>query len=299
MHVPPNHLPSIVRSSPAWPQMLLCLTLLAPDIMRTLAAEPTDKRHYTLFNPTPRELMRELSTDRPDLTEGPYTVDAGHFQIELDAVNYSRDRERGIRTESLSLGVVNLKAGLCHSTDLQLVIEPYTTVRIRDRDAGTVDQHRGFGDITTRLKVNLWGNDSGTTALAVMPFVKLPTNQDNLGNDAVEGGLIVPFAAELPAGWSLGAMTEVDFREDANGSGYHPEFINTIAFGHDIVGKLAGYVEFFSLVSTERHARWVGAVGLGLTYRLSTDVQLDGGVNIGVTRSADDFNPFLGISWRF
>ncbi|MBE0543568.1 MAG: transporter [Verrucomicrobia bacterium] len=262
-------------------------------------AENADKRQYTLFNPTPRDLMREMSTDRPDLTEGPYTVDAGHFQIEVDAVNYSYDDGRGIRTESLSLGVVNLKAGLCNSTDVQLVLEPYTTVRIRDRDAGTSDRHRGFGDITTRLKVNVWGNDSGATALAVMPFVKFPSNQDNLGNNAVEGGLIVPFAAELPAGWSLGAMTEVDFMEDADGSGYHPEFINTIAFGHDIVGKLAGYVEFFSLVSTDRGARWVGLIGLGLTYRLSADIQLDGGVNLGVTQSADDINPFMGISWRF
>ncbi len=293
MNIRSNH------SRPAGPPLLLWLALVVPNMMGAAAAEPMDRRHYTLFNPTPRELMRELSPDRPDLTEGPYTVDAGHFQIEMDAMNYSRDRERGIRTESLNLGVVNLKAGLCHSADLQLVLEPYTAVRIRDRDAGTSDRHRGFGDITTRLKVNVWGNDSGATALAVMPFVKFPSNQDNLGNNAVEGGLIVPFAAELPAGWRLGAMTEVDFMEDADGSGYHPEFINTIAFGHDIVGKLAGYVEFFSLVSTERHARWVGAVGLGLTYRLSADVQLDGGLNIGVTRSADDFNPFLGISWRF
>ncbi|MCW5552491.1 MAG: transporter [Verrucomicrobiae bacterium] len=299
MNIRSNLSQPVATLSPAGSPSLLWLALVMPCSLCVTAAEPRDKRHYTLFNPTPRELMRELSTDRPDLTEGPYTVDAGHFQIEMDAVNYSRDRERGIRTESLSLGVVHLKAGLCHSTDLQLVIEPYTTVRIRDRDAGTVDRHRGFGDITTRLKVNLWGNDSGTTALALMPFVKLPTNQDNLGNDAVEGGLIVPFAAELPAGWSLGAMTEVDFMEDANGSGYHPEFINTIAFGHDIVGKLAGYVEFFSLVSTERHARWAGAVGFGFTYRLSADVQLDGGVNIGVTRAADDLKPFLGISWRF
>lgn len=299
MNIHSNHARSSGGLSPADPPLLLWLALVMPNMMGAAAAEPMDKRHYTLFNPTPRELMRELSTDRPDLTEGPYTVDAGHFQIEVDVVNYSHDRERNIRTESLSLGVVNLKAGLCHSADLQLVIEPYAAMRMRDRDAGTVDWRRGFGDITTRLKVNVWGNDSGMTALAVMPFVKLPTNQDNAGNNAVEGGLIVPFAAELPAGWSLGAMTEVDFMEDADGSGYHPEFINTIAFGHDIVGKLAGYVEFFSLVSTERHARWVGAVGLGLTYRLSADVQLDGGVNIGVTRSADDFNPFMGISWRF
>src|SRR5262245_33167133 len=30
------------------------------------------KEEYTLFRPTPVELLRELSTDRPDRTESPY-----------------------------------------------------------------------------------------------------------------------------------------------------------------------------------------------------------------------------------
>lgn len=48
-----------------------------------------DKRQFTLFNPTPDKLMREMSTDRPDTTESPYTVDAGHFQFELDLAEYA------------------------------------------------------------------------------------------------------------------------------------------------------------------------------------------------------------------
>jgi hypothetical protein len=106
-------------------------------------------------------------------------------------------------------------------------------------------------------------------------------------------------AVALPHEWAMGVMTEFDFAEDDDGSGYHPEFINTITFGHDIVGNLAGYVEFFSLVSADRNSSWVGTFDLGLTYALTDDIQLDGGVNLGVTRSADDVNPFVGISWRF
>ena len=262
-------------------------------------AGTADKSQYTLFNPTPRALMREMSTDRPDLTESAFTVDAGHFQIEMDAVNYAYNHDSSIKTETLSIGVMNLKAGLCNRADVQLILEPYTWVRIRDGGAGTTERHRGFGDITTRVKVNLWGNDSGPTALAVLPFVKFPSNQNDLGNDAVEGGLIVPFAAELPAGWGMGATTVMGYLEDGDGSGHHPEFINTITFGHDIAGNLAGYAEFFSLVSTDDDAPWIGSVDLGLTYGLTEDIQLDAGINIGVTSAADDFNPFLGISWRF
>ena len=66
-----------------------------------------------------------------------------------------------------------------------------------------------------------------------------------------------------------------------------------------IVGKLGGYVEFFSLVSAERGADWIGTVDAGLTYALTDDIQLDAGVNVGVTRAADDINLFFGISMRF
>ncbi len=279
------------------------LLALGTALASVNAAETPDKSRYHLLRPTPREFMREMSTDRPDKTESPYTVDAGHFQFEMDVLNYSYDRyntaRADVRVESLAIAPINLKAGLCNRVDLQLVVQSYNAVRTRDRAAGTVDKQRGFGDVTSRLKVNLWGNDGGATALAVMPFVKLPTNQDQLGNNSVEGGVIVPLAVALPGGWGVGVMTEVDFVRDGGGRRHHAEFINTITFAHGIAGNLGGYVEFFSVVSAERGSSWVGTADVGLTYGLTPDIQLDAGVNFGLTRSADDLNPFLGISWRF
>ena len=61
----------------------------------------------------------------------------------------------------------------------------------------------------------------------------------------------------------MGLMTEVDFNDDDAGSGHHVEFVNTITFGHDIVGKLGGYIEFFSAVALRAEdAAWVG-IGSG------------------------------------
>lgn len=264
---------------------------------------PPDKSGYHLFRPTPRDLMRGLSTDRPDKTESAYTVDAGHFQLEMDLLSYSYDRHNtlpnGARSESWSVAPVNLKLGLLNNLDAQLVLETYNRVRVHERTTGQVTRQNGFGDVTARLKHNLWGNDEGETALALMPFVKVPTNQDRLGNNSVEGGLIVPFAADLPGGYGLGMMTEVDLIRDEGGSGYHPELINTIAIGRDLIGKLGGYVEFFSLVSTESGSPWVGTFDIGFTYEITSDLRLDWGVNLGVTRSAEDVNPFLGLSFRY
>lgn len=267
------------------------------------AAESTDKSQYHLFKPTPEALMREMSTDRPDKTESPYTVDAGHYQIESDLAVYEHDHDTAggadTRADSWSFGTLNLKAGICNSTDFQVVLAPYSRVRTDDRAAGQITRQSGFGDVTTRLKVNLWGNDGGATAGAIMPFVKWPTSRDGLGNSAIEGGVILPVAFELPAGFSCGVMTEFDWNRDGTGSDYHPEFVNTITFGHNIFGDLDGYVEFFSLVSAESGAPWQGTFDLGCTYAFTKDVQLDAGVNLGVTKSAPDVSPFLGLSVRF
>src|SRR5687768_14233073 len=83
------------------------------------ADEPADKSQYTIWNPTPRELMREMSTDRPDKTESAYTVDAGHFQIETDVLGYSEDRHSGSneRVKGWSFFNANLKVGLCNNSD--------------------------------------------------------------------------------------------------------------------------------------------------------------------------------------
>jgi hypothetical protein len=258
---------------------------------------PPDKSSYNLLNPTPDEAMRELSPDRPDKTESPYTVDAGHFQLEMDFVTFTHDDADGVRTETWNVAPVNLKVGLLNNVDLQFIYDNYVHVRTEDR-LGTTTQS-GFGDLTPRLKINLWGNDGGGTAFALLPFVKIPVNTDRLGNEAVEGGVILPLAVKLPAGWDMGLEVAGNCFRNDTGSGYHAEFIQTVTFDHVIIGKLSGYGEFFSDISTEGGPGWVGTVDVGLEYLVTENVQLDCGCNVGVTRAADDANAFTGITVRF
>jgi len=257
-----------------------------------------EKTGYNLFHPTPDSLLRELTTDRPDKTESPYTVDAGHYQIELDLLNYTQDcTDQAVQT--FAIAPSNLKVGLFNNVDLQFIVETYTIQRTSGHDPQAHETVSGFGDVLIRCKTNFWGNDGGTTAGGMMPFLKLPTGATELGNGAVEGGIIFPLAITLPQEWSMGLMTEVDHLRNSDSSNYHQEFINSITFGHGIIGQLAGYLEFFSSISSERDVEWIGTVDFGLTYNLRSNVQLDAGVNIGVTRAADDLNLFVGLSVRF
>jgi hypothetical protein len=260
-----------------------------------------DKSVFNLFNPTPAAYLRALDTDGPGSTESPYTVDAGHFQVEMTLVSYTCDREsfNGVteRFEAWAIAPVNLKIGLLNRLDAQLLLETYNI--IHEREDGTRVTQRGFGDMTVRLKYNFWGNDGGRTAFAATPYVKFPTSQDDIGNRAFEGGLVLPLTVELPRAFYLGATTRFDAVLDEDESGYHPEFVNSIAFGHDLFGHLFGYVELFSAVSTERDVPWVGTFNPGLIYSLTANVQLNAGVDIGITRAADDWTLFAGLAWRF
>jgi hypothetical protein len=275
----------------------------AQDAPGTASPQVPDKSRYSLFNPTPSRFMRQLSTDRPDKTESAYTLDAGHFQLEMDLVSYTRDHDTSgggdTRTDLLAVAPVNLKIGLLNNLDFQVVLESYNHGRVSDHAAGTVQTMSGFGDVTTRLKLNFWGNDGGTTAFAAIPLVKFPSNQDNLGNSAVEGAVLFPLALQLPRGWDMAPMAGVAFLRDENNEGYHASFINSITFGRELFGKLDGYAEFFSEVSTEQGSGWIGTADFGVTYELTPNIQLDAGINIGVTKAAPDFNPFVGLSWRF
>ena len=252
---------------------------------------PPDKNGCNLFNPTPATLLRELTPDRPDKTESPYTVDAGHFQLEMDFANYTYDKSDGTTTKAWNVAPVNIKVGLLNNVDLQFVFDNYLHVRTEDRVAGTSVTQSGVGDFTTRLKVNLWGDDGGRTAFA--------PSTDNLGNNVVEGGIVFPLAVKLPHGFDLGLETAVSFLRDDNDSSYHEYFINSVTLDHVLIGKLNGYLEFFSDINTVSHAGWVGTVDTGLEFLVTENIQLDCGCNFGVTRAADDFNPFVGITVRF
>lgn len=261
-----------------------------------------DKSGYTLANPVPRALLRDLSTDRPDQTESPYTVDAGHFQVELDFLNYTRDHDTAGGADVLrrdwSVAPMNLKLGLTNRVDLQLMVDPYVSSRVEDRAAGTAEKVSGFGDVTTRLKINFWGNDGGRTAFAMMPFVKWPLSASDVRNGETEGGVIFILGFELPGGWGSAAMTELDFVSDGTG-GRDTEWINTITFAHDLTSRLGGYLEFVAVTGDAPGFKWQGQFDAGLTYALNEDTQLDLGCNFGLTASAPDYQPFVGLSRRF
>lgn len=265
------------RRRPAFPVLT---ALLMGAAVAAPAAEPAPK-------------LRELSTDRPDATESPFTVDAGHVQLEMDAATYTRNRLDGVRTTEFQFAPLNLRYGVTPDAEVGIFLTPHVEATERVR-GGAKTRVRGIGDTTLRAKFNLWGNEGGPSAFGVMVDVKVPTAANGLGNDKVESALTLPYAFELGAGWEGAAMTS--FENAITGRGRRGVWVNTITFGHDLAENLGGFVELTSSAGDGAH---VATFNFGVTRKLSARTQLDAGAYVGISRTAPDLTVFLGLARKF
>lgn len=260
-----------------------------------------DKSQYTLFNPTPTERMRTFSTDRPTKSSVPYTVDAGHLQYEGDLFIYTFDNSSTFDTNitTLMIGNPTFKVGLLNNLDFEVNFTAYNNVRTEIRSAATSTAVSGFGDIVTSAKLNLFGNDGGTYAMALIPYGKWPTAPLGIGNRYVEGGLVAPLAINLPTGFTVILMGEFDYQVNPNDAMYHANFPALINVSKEIFSGVTAYAELYANWSTHRDVRDVYTADFAIAWSPVPNFQFDIGLNIGLNAAAPPYQIYAGISQRF
>jgi DtxR family Mn-dependent transcriptional regulator len=240
--------------------------------------------------------LRDLSADRPDRTDTPITVDAGHVQLEMDLTNLTRDvDDAGLRSTSYEVAPMNVKVGLHDRVDVQAIYTPYRVERLRGSAAPTA-RGRWFTGIMPRAKINLAGNDAGLFALALIPFVGIPLDDDDDDRE-VEAGVGVPYLIRVP-GWDVGLQTTLRTVRRVVDRVRHSEVDQSVSIGHHLAGPLSLYGEFFANTSSAAGAAWIGTTNTWLTYRVTGNLRFDSGIYIGVTSAADDAHVWVGMTWR-
>src|SRR5580658_5192703 len=235
------------RTSDVCSVLALLLTASAAPALADDTPSTPDKSGYTLFDPTPDADLRSFNTDRPPKANSPYTVDAGHFQYETDIAVFGYSDTDGVTTRDWTVLDPTLKLGLTNTIDAELQITPYESV-VTHSASGTTSIS-GFGDTIARLKINVLGDDHGAIAVALLPYVKLPTAQSGLGNGHVEGGLILPVSFSAPGGFTVIVMPEADYLKDTAASGYHAAFDFLINVSHPLDTHWTFYSEVFTTQS--------------------------------------------------
>lgn len=257
-------------------------------------AGPAEAETYTLFNPVPTSEMHALSADRPDITESPFAVDAGHFQVEMDVFTRGRDEQSMAINESHGVGAFNLKAGLIDRVDVQFVLEAWKQEKVEIRGVAGDTTISGVGDFALRLKINIAGQ-SGESPIGVgaLPYVVFPTAQEGLGTDEAVYGLAVPFGFETPGFLSFGAMVDGSRIGDTTNWLFSGVAWATVSPSFGVFAELARSREV-----AVGGGPWSTVLNTGFAYGLNPDFAIDGGAAFGLTDSAPDYHAFVGLTLR-
>lgn len=271
---------------------IFVMQVFAQDLPKT---EKPIKQRYNLFHPTPKDSLREMDPDRPNITESPYTVDAGHIQYEADFLRYEYKTTSESKEHAMLYNYFNVKLGLTNSLAAQLLIQTYAKRHTETLDTHEKTSNAGFGDLTVRLKKNFLGND-GNVSLALIPYLTFPTNRYQ-DNSKYEGGIIVPIMFKLKNDWQLSLQVEGDRLKDDVGDGLHNQILQSINIGHPVFTKnLNAYLETYYEYNLKDHSinNYFDAA---LQYGISKSVMVDLGFNLGIQKAADHAL-FVGIAFR-
>jgi hypothetical protein len=149
-----------------------------------------------------------------------------------------------------------------------------------------------------RTKWRFYDDPASHTAVALLPYVKLPTNSAGLGNDSVEGGIIVPWSTMLPGEVSVSAMAELDFLRNDADNGYDTYWYASAALSRQLTKAIGLYGEA-TLGKSSGSGSADGQLGVGVTFSLSEDTWWDYAVYKGISSNAADWNHVLRFNWGF
>ncbi len=292
-----------------WVAMVAALPLLWSPLLAWAdnGDQAVDKSQYNLFNPTPDDAMRGMDTDRPNITNTPHTIDAGHVQIETGLYDWSHfhDRTHGndVVTDALTFGHINARLGVTNNFEVNATIDSYNWVKSTDNIASQTTRFSGFGDTVIGGKLNLWGNEGGdepwASGFALQPQVKLPTAQTGIGNNHVEWTMDAPFLINLVDGFHLGLESSLGQERNTANNGYVVGWQNSASVDHVIFDAVDVYLEYAMHVTTETNTQPQQSIDVGFTYPVSDNLEIDSGVFIGANKATPGFEWTSGVSFRF
>ncbi len=255
-----------------------------------------NKEQFNLFNPTPRKYMRPMVPDRPGITESPYSVDAGHFQYETDALRLLTRREGTAYGHDWYVNHALGKIGLSNRTDFQVGVDSYTDTRsYDDADPDQTQVHRGLGDVNIRLKHTLVGDDNSRWALGLIGYVTLPTGGPR-GDGAVEYGAVLPVVYQLTKPWSIGGQIATQVYWDREAQERYLQLTPTFTTDYQLTKLIQVFAELVGYRDV-RQSSWLSSINTGAQLDVSDNVQLDFGTHLPITNSVDR-EYFIGMSFR-
>jgi hypothetical protein len=241
--------------------------------------------------------LRDFCADRPGKATPACILDVGHLQIETGIGDAALQRGGGGRDDVYAIGQTELRYGIVAHTELEATVTPWSVERSRDASGST---HRsGFGDLSFGFRTALTDPDGKGALVSFQGFVSAPTGTHHQGAGDWEGGARLPISADLGGGFSLGVTPEIDLRRDGDAHGRHLAFSSAVSIGHAL-GPLSVGAELWA-EGDEDPGGHANSASFDLTaaWMAARDLQLDAGLNAGLTHDTPDLEVYIGIAHRF
>lgn len=241
-------------------------------------------------------LLPAVATLRGQVTEWPATVAPGRFRLEMDVLSFALDRSGGDKYTAVGAGTAFISTGLTDNLDVQLGAELFLSQSYES--GGVTERNSGIGDLYVRTKWRFYEDTALGTAMAIIPYVKIPTNSGGVGNDAMEGGVVLPFSKEIAGGATLYTMAELDFlRNDAN-DGYDTYWYASAAFYRPLTARFSFYAEA-TLGKSSGGTAVESEMGGGVILSLSDETWWDFAAYKGISDEAADWNYVVRFNFGF
>jgi opacity protein-like surface antigen len=226
-----------------------------------------------------------VEPDRPDQTSLPTTVPQGAAQLEGGVVYERTDSDdRAFHVEA------TLRFGLTDRLELRLEGEPF--VHLWDGE-----ETSGLGDLTLSIRYRFLDarQDSPWPALAVQPYVKLPTAHEPIGSERTDFGMILIAGLDLPGGF--GAAFNAEVAALGQRDGYLIQALVSAGIGRELIANtLSAYLEVLWSSQDEHEGSSRTGIGTGLSWKVARRLAVDLGFEATVGGRGPDYMVRSGLS---
>jgi hypothetical protein len=228
-----------------------------------------------------------LEPDRPDVTNGPHTVDVGVLQIEIGGV-WSRG---GAGSHSVGTPVT-ARVGLSEWLEARVGGDGYVSVTDR------VGHQSGVGNVQLGAKMRLWADSGGVPVLSILPTINLPAASESKGLGSGQADFTI--AVLTGTDFLTRGHVDINYGVGRIGAGTGlPRFTQHLvswSASAEVPGPVTPYLEVFWFSREAPNGRAVAALDTGAIYVITPRFALDGGVQVGLTHAAPSLAAFGGLS---
>ena len=227
----------------------------------------------------------DISTDRPDVTESPYLMDKGFFQIEAGLISQHDKPSTGVETNELSAPLILLRYGIAKNVELRAGID-YTGSKVTINDSSTSSS--GLSPLFVGTKINLFHEKGSMPETALLLGITLPFKENSeFQSDYIGASFRFAMTNNLSKRFSLSYNLGGLFGADSPGAtGFY-----SVSLGVSATKKLSAFAELYGFLpeKTSPDHRFDG----GLAYLIMKNIQADVSAGIGISESSPDY--FIGF----